>query len=152
MDISISEFQALTNERVTQTMRTAELERRLAEKTDECEKLRGEVEHLKLENTAAQIENIWLKNYITLSVERIRGFVKQLRTIDRFAFLKTFLECVLPREHYQEQQMLVNEVLTLPEEQKPQVRETHNHYVTMTGSSATYTENNNAPDQTNKDS
>jgi len=151
MDLSISEFQVLADERVTQTMRTAELERKLTEKTYECERLRDEVERLKLMNTAAQIENIWLMNYITLSVERIKAFVKQLKTIERFAFLKTFLECVLPREHYQEQLMLVNEVLTLPEEPKPLVRETHNHYVTMTGSSATYTENNNASDPTNQD-
>ena len=89
MDISISEFQALTNERVTQTMRTAELERRLAEKTDECEKLRGEVEHLKLENTAAQIENIWLKNYITLSVAAEVKPIAWLRTVETARLMLT---------------------------------------------------------------
>ena len=78
-------------------------------------------------------------------------FVSHLSGLDRFAFLKTFLEFVLPAEHYQEQLLLVNEVMVIPEEPKQPKGDTHNHYVTMTGSSASYTENNNAPDSTNQD-
>ena len=58
----------------------------------------------------------------------------------RFAFLNTFLEYVLPQEHYQEQLLLVNEVMTLPDG-RTVTGDTHTHYVTLTGSDATYNEN-----------
>ena len=97
-------------------------------------------------NAAERLKNMLLRNYITLSVEKIKIFVSHLSGLDRFAFLKTFLEFVLPAEHYQEQLLLLNEVMVLPDEPKQPKGDTHNHYVTMTGDSASYTENNNTPD------
>ena len=118
MEISIEEFQRLADDKSSRAVRIAELERQLAEKTGECERLRDRVGALEAENAAARLEIMMLRNYITLSVEKIKAFVKRLQSLDRFAFLKTFLECVLPQEHYQEQLMLVNEVMTIPEEPK----------------------------------
>lgn len=141
MDLTIDEFQKLTDDKSQQAMRIAELERLLAEKTSENVHLKMRVERLEMANTAARIENLVLRNYITLSVEKIKTFVGHLKGIDRFAFLKTFLEFVLPKENYQEQLLLVNEVFTIPEEQKPPLGDTHNHYVTLMGSDATYNEN-----------
>ncbi len=86
-------------------------------------------------NAAERLKNMLLKNYITLSVEKIKSFVSHLKGLDRFAFLKTFLEYVLPTENYQEQLLLVNEVMVIPEEPKKPIGDTHNHYVTMTGGS-----------------
>ena len=122
MEISIEEFQQLADDKSSRAVRIAELERQLAEKTGECERLRDRVGALEAENAAARLEIMMLRNYITLSVEKIKAFVKRLQSLDRFAFLKTFLECVLPQEHYQEQLMLVNEVMTIPEEQKQVAR------------------------------
>ena len=151
MDLSIEEFQRLADDKSMQAMRIADLERQLAEKTVENEQLKGKVKQLEMVNAAERLKNMLLKNYITLSVEKIKSFVSHLSGLDRFAFLKTFLEFVLPAEHYQEQLLLVNEVMVIPEEPKQPKGDTHNHYVTMTGSSASYTENNNAPDSTNQD-
>ena len=148
MDLSIEEFQRLADDKSHQTMMIANLERKLAEKTDENELLKRKVEQLEMANAAERLKNMLLKNYITLSVEKIKSFVSHLSGLDRFAFLKTFLEFVLPAEHYQEQLLLVNEVMVIPEEPKQQKGDTHNHYVTMTGDSASYTENNNTPDPT----
>lgn len=141
MDLSIEEFQKLTEDKSQQAIRIADLERLLAEKTSENAQLKEKVDNLEMANTAAFIQNMVLRTYITLSVEKIKTFVGHLKGIDRFAFLKTFLEFVLPKENYQEQLLLVNEVLTIPEEQKSPQGETHNHFVTLTGNDATYNEN-----------
>lgn len=149
MDLSIEEFQRLADDKSLQTMRIADLERQLAQKTIENEQLKSKVKQLEMANAAERLKNMLLKNYITLSVEKIKSFVSHLKGLDRFAFLKTFLEYVLPTENYQEQLLLVNEVMVIPEEPKKPIGDTHNHYVTMTGSSVNYTENNNNPDPTN---
>lgn len=148
MDLSIEEFQRLADDKSQQAMRIADLERQLAEKTVENEQLKGKVKQLEMVNAAERLKNMLLKNYITLSVEKIKSFVSHLSGLDRFAFLKTFLEFVLPAEHYQEQLLLVNEVMVIPEESKQPKGDIHNHIVTLTGNSATYTENNNTPDPT----
>jgi hypothetical protein len=151
MDLSIDEFQRLADDKSLQAMRIADLERQLAKTKIENEQLKSQVKQLEMVNAAERLKNMLLKNYITLSVEKIKSFVSHLSGLDRFAFLKTFLEFVLPAEHYQEQLLLVNEVMVIPEEPKQPKGDTHNHYVTMTGSSASYTENNNVPDSTNQD-
>ena len=148
MDLSIEEFQRLADDKSLQAMRIADLERQLAQKTIENKQLKSQVKQLEMVNTAERLKNMLLKNYITLSVEKIKSFVSHLSGLDRFAFLKTFLEFVLPPEHYQEQLLLVNEVMVIPEEPKQPKGDTHNHYVTMTGDSASYTENNKTPDPT----
>ena len=140
MDLTMDEFQRLADDKSQQAIRIAELERQLAAKTNENTQLMNTVKMLEMANTATQLENIMLRNYITLSVEKIKVFVSRLNGIERFAFLKTFLEYVLPKEHYQEQLLLVNEVMTPPDERGN--AETHNHYVTLTGSDAVYNENN----------
>jgi hypothetical protein len=151
MDLSIEEFQRLADDKSLQAMRIADLKRMLAETKNENEQLKSKVKQLEMANAAERLKNMLLTNYITLSVEKIKTFVSHLKGLDRFAFLKTFLEYVLPAEHYQEQLLLVNEVMVIPEEPKQPIGDTHNHYVTMTGSSASYTENNNTPDPTNHD-
>ena len=151
MDLSMDEFQRLADDKSLQAMRIADLERQLAKTKTENEQLKSQVKQLEMVNAAERLKNMLLKNYITLSVEKIKSFVSHLSGLDRFAFLKTFLEFVLPAEHYQEQLLLVNEVMVIPEEPKQPKGDTHNHYVTMTGSSASYTENNNVPDSTNQD-
>ena len=148
MDLSIEEFQRLADDKSMQAMRIADLERQLAEKTVENEQLKGKVKQLEMVNAAERLKNMLLKNYITLSVEKIKSFVSHLSGLDRFAFVKTFLEFVLSAEHYQEQLLLVNEVMVIPEEPKQPKGDIHNHIVTLTGNSATYTENNNTPDPT----
>ena len=148
MDLSMDEFQRLAEDKSLQAMRIADLERQLAKTKNENEQLKSQVKQLEMVNATERLKNMYLRHYITLSVEKIKTFVSHLKGVDRYAFLKTFLEYVLPAEHYQEQLLLVNEVMTIPEEPKQPICETHNHYVTLTGSSASYTENNNVPEPT----
>ena len=139
MDLTMDEFQRLADDKSLQAMRISDLERQLAETKRENAMLKDKVECLEMANTAERLKNIVLRNYITLSVEKIRQFVKHLNGIDRFSFLKTFLEFVLPNEYYQEQLLLVNEVMTIPEKLQPM--NIDNRTITMTGNDATYNEN-----------
>lgn len=118
MNLTMEEYQRLSDEKSQQSLKVAELQRLLAVKTLENAKLMEEAQLLKMEFAATRLENMLLKNYITLSAEKIKVFVSHLNGIDRFAFLKTFLEYVLPQERYQEQLLLVNEVMTMPDETK----------------------------------
>lgn len=149
MDITLEEFHQLADDKSQQAMKIADLERQLTEVKEDNEHLRSYTKQLEMANAAERLKNMLLRNYITLSVEKIKIFVSHLSGLDRFAFLKTFLEFVLPAEHYQEQLLLLNEVMVLPDEPKQPKGDTHNHYVTMTGDSASYTENNNTPDPIN---
>ena len=128
MDLSMDEFQRLADDKSLQAMRIADLERQLAKTKIENEQLKSQVKQLEMVNAAERLKNMLLKNYITLSVEKIKSFVSHLSGLDRFAFLKTFLEFVLPAEHYQEQLLLVNEVMVIPEEPKQPKGDTHNHF------------------------
>ena len=138
----MEEFQRLADDKSLQAMKIADLERQLAENKNENEQLKSKVKQLEMANATERLKNMLLRNYITLSVEKIKTFVSHLSGLDRFAFLKTFLEYVLPAEHYQEQLLMVNEVMTIPEEPKQPIGDIHNHYVNMTGKDATYNENN----------
>jgi len=84
MEISIEEFQQLADDKTRGAVRIAELERQLAERTSECEQLRDRVGALEADNEAARLEILFLWNYITLSVEKIKAFVKRLKSLDHF--------------------------------------------------------------------
>ena len=84
MEISIEEFQQLADDKTRGAVRIAELERQLAERTSECEQLRERVGALEADNEAARLEILFLWNYITLSVEKIKAFVKRLKSLDHF--------------------------------------------------------------------
>jgi ubiquitin C-terminal hydrolase len=148
MDMTIDEFQRLADEKARQAIKIADLERLLAERTVENEQLKCRLKTVEDEFSAARLEIAMLKHYIILSVEKIKTFVMRLKSLDRFAFLKTFLEDVLPKEHYSEQLLLVNEVMTYQEEPKQVPPVQNNHYVNMTGNGASYTENNATGPQT----
>ena len=141
MDLTVDEFQRLADDKSQYEKRIAELERQLAEEKKVNGQLRDRVACLEMANTAERLKNMVLRNYITLSVEKIKQFVKHLTGIDRFSFLKTFLEFVLPQEYYQEQLLLVNELMTIPEAPLPQPANIDNRTINLTGDHATYEEN-----------
>ena len=84
MEISIEEFQQLADDKSSRAVRIAELERQLAERTSEYEQLRERVGALEADNEVARLEILFLWNYITLSVEKIKAFVKRLKSLDHF--------------------------------------------------------------------
>jgi hypothetical protein len=110
-------------------VRIAELERALAEQQAENTRQKSEIERMKVElklaqsaNTASYMEKIYLRNLLILSGERIKSFMQHLKNIDKWAFLRTFVDCCLPDRYRAEQQQLMNELMALPDENaQPQI-------------------------------
>ena len=129
MEISIEELNALSDRTGAMQVRIAELERALSEQKAENARQQGEIERMKVElveaqnvTTAKYMENIYLRNLLILSGERIKSFMQHLKNIDKWAFLRTFVDCCLPDRHRAEQQQLMNELMALPDENsKPQI-------------------------------
>ena len=129
MEISIEELNALSDRTGAMQVRIAKLERELDEQRAENNRQRKEIEQMKKEmeevqsiTTARYMENIYLRNLLILSGERIRSFMMRLKSIDKWAFLRTFVDCCLPDRHRAEQQRLMNELMALPDENaKPQI-------------------------------
>ena len=76
-----------------------------------------------------------------LSAEKIRQAVKKLK-VEKFALIKAFIEWVLPPEHMREQLLLVNELMSIPDEQAETQSALEYYDDTLTGNNATYNENN----------
>jgi hypothetical protein len=137
MELSLNEYNELSDERMRQAIKVAHLEHCLAEEQKKKEELLSQLERQReldaereadvsrlqkevdvLRKTCERhaFENALLRNYIILSVEKIQQLMPRLQNVDRCAFLKSFLEWTLPKEHFVEQMKLVNEVITLPDE------------------------------------
>lgn len=128
MEISIEELNELSDRTAAMKVRITELEREVdkkaaesARKSEEIVRLRAELEEARNVSAANYVENIYLRNLLILSGERIRSFVSHLKNVEKWAFLRTFVECCLPDRHRAEQQQLMNEVMSLPDESSPQV-------------------------------
>ena len=135
MEVSVEELKGI-NEMVSERdVRIARLESRCEEAEGraaalacDCEAaetelqlLRARVAELEQLQTAKTLECMVLKNYILLSAERIKKFFGQLEGIDRWAFLRTFLEWSLPDELRKEEMPRIDELLALPDRVGPTV-------------------------------
>jgi hypothetical protein len=90
MEISIEELNALSDRTGAMQVRIAELERALSEQKAENVRQQGEIERMKVElveaqnvTTAKYMENIYLRNLLILSGERIKSFMQHLKNIDK---------------------------------------------------------------------
>jgi hypothetical protein len=82
---------------------------------------------------ASEMENLYLKNYFMLSLERIRAFVERLKSIDHWAFLRTFMQWALPEELQAKELPLIDKVMPMPQSQKPSVTVTAEGDVNVEG-------------------
>jgi acetyl-CoA carboxylase alpha subunit len=133
MDLTIEEFQKMTDDRTQQAIKIAMLEKQVEEYKKEIANLMGKIANIEMARAAERLTNMLLTNYIILSVEKIKTFLSHLKGVEHFAFVKTFIEFALPTEHYQEQLQRVNEVMILPNEQTHEIYETHNHFEAGSG-------------------
>lgn len=90
------------------------LEAEVKEQQVMLETLRHENEMLKQQNVATELRNMYLTNYIMLSAERIKEFVAHLCDIDRWAFLRTFMLWVIPKELEASERELIEEAMAMP--------------------------------------
>ena len=126
MEITIEELNALTENTSAMRIQIAEYERRLgekekiiAEKDEEICQLKNDVKVMTEKQKNLNLENSFLRNFLLLSAERIKEFMKRVTGIDTWAFLRTFVEWSIPESARKEQMKLLDEVMALPTEQKP---------------------------------
>jgi uncharacterized coiled-coil protein SlyX len=127
--------------------RIASQERRIAAQDERIKTLEGELDSSKKDaeywrqsceraetmKAASEMENLYLKNYFMLSLERIRAFVERLKSIDHWAFLRTFMQWALPEELQAKELPLIDKVMPMPQPQKPSVTVTAEGDVNVEG-------------------
>jgi hypothetical protein len=124
MDISLEEFSSLSQKMEDRRVRISELEREVQREREgrlmaeeKYMTLLRENERLKMERNDAEFRASYLREYIILSAEKISEFVKRLKNIDRWAFLRSFVMWVLPEELRSEEMRRIEEVMALPVEE-----------------------------------
>lgn len=127
MDISIEEFNALTEKTSLLMLRIAELERSAQEKDlllkrkdEQILQLTEENSKLTTQSNTLNLQNQYLRNVLYLSVERVKEFMLHVKGMMNYSFLRTFLEWTTPDKYRNEQLAVLNEVMILPED-NPQV-------------------------------
>lgn len=131
MEISLTDFNALTAEMSRRDVKIARLEMEMeANRKKHCEELQtmqqernelwAENDSLKQKicdmNTAYEnlrFENHWMKQYILLSVERVREFFSHIRDFTLLSAIKSFVLDVLPPNATPEQRAFTQDVMRL---------------------------------------
>jgi uncharacterized coiled-coil protein SlyX len=116
-----------------QDERIATLEGELDSSKKDAEYWRQSCERAETMKAASEMENLYLKNYFMLSLERIRAFVERLKSIDHWAFLRTFMQWALPEELQAKELPLIDKVMPMPQPQKPSVTVTAEGDVNVEG-------------------
>lgn len=123
MEISYDEFKRLSQELTDKEVCIAQLQNKLQVTEDKLEEerlknnvLREENCILKAQRDKVEFENSVLRKYILLSKEKIAEFVRTLRNINHWAFLRAFVVWALPEEYREQEMPCVDEVMGLPKD------------------------------------
>ena len=132
MEISLEDFNVLSAERSRREVQIAKLEMELhsqrARHDADVSVLKGERDALWAENMAlrerltllaadyenVRFENHWMKQYILLSVERVRDFFAHIRDFTVLSAIKSFVLDMLPSNATPEQIAYARDVMQLP--------------------------------------
>jgi len=156
MNISIEDFNALSAERSSRDVKIAQLEMEMATERlnhqhemenfmaerealwQENQKLRKQVHMMRADYENLRYENLWMKQFILISVDRVRSFFSHIRNIELLAAIKAFVLEVLPENATPEQIAFATKTMELPKDDR---LPTNNHYIHLSGDGATYNEN-----------
>jgi hypothetical protein len=123
MDISYEEFRGLSQELTDKEVCIAQLRNELEATREKLEEerlknsvLQDENYMLKAQRDKVEFENSVLRKYILLSKEKIAEFVRTLRNINHWAFLRAFVLWALPEEYRDLEMACVDEVMGLPKD------------------------------------
>jgi len=137
MNISLEDFNALSAEQSRRDVKIATLEMELQAQAvkheDEISELLRERDALWAENMRlreqndmlrtdfenVRFENHWMKQYILLSVERVRDFFEHIRDFTLLSAIRSFVMDMLPLNATPEQIAYTREVLHLPMHEEP---------------------------------
>lgn len=113
MQLNTDEFGALAD--MLSAQKSAALREELKRAQQEAAYWRQMYERADTMKTVKEIENLYLKNCFILSLEKIKAFVKGLNSIDRWAFLRTFMHWTTPEELQAKELPLIDQVMPMPD-------------------------------------
>ena len=119
INITVEEYNALAAEKGEMKVKLAALQSENDALRDELERTKAELNVARSHNESKDIENLYLKSMLHLSVERIKVFMDRLTNIDRWSFLRSFVCYTLPDQHHNEQMEVVEQVMALPQPDAP---------------------------------
>ena len=93
-----------------------QLEKELQRERDEKCYWKARCEKSEEVMAAVKLDNLFLRNYIVLSMEKVKQFVVKLTNVGSWSFLRTFMQDVLPDELQQQELPLVNQMMPMPDE------------------------------------
>ncbi len=136
MEISFEEFNALSAEQSRRDVKIARLEMELQAQEErhaqelsqlkqerdalwaENQRLSQRLELLETDFENVRFENHWMKQFILLSVERVKIVFSRIRDIKLLSAVKSFVLDMLPDDASPEQIAFASEVMSLPYSEK----------------------------------
>ena len=134
MDITIDDFNTLAAERSSRDVKIAQMEMEMQmmrieherEKAvlvqerdgmwEENNRLKRRLELLETNFENLRFENHWMKQYILLSIERVRAMFSHIHDIKMLSAVKAFILDMLPADATPEQVALASNAMALPVE------------------------------------
>ena len=123
MQLDTEEFGALAE--MLSAQKISALKRELEAAREDAALWRSRYEAAETRWAAADIENLYLKNCFVLSLEKIKQFVEGLSTVERWAFLRSFVMWSMPEELKARELPMIEQVMPMPQ---PQQYTTNNYY------------------------
>ena len=138
MNISLEDFNALSAERSSRDVKIAQLEMEMtAERLEhqrekealvverdamwkENQELKKQIDMMQVDFDNLRYENLWMKQFILISVDRVRHFFQHIRNIEVLSAIKSFVLEVLPENATPEQIAFATKTMELPmQDDKP---------------------------------
>ena len=134
MNISLEDFNALSAERSSRDVRIAQLEmEKTAERLEhqrekealmaerdalwkENQELKKQIDMMQVDFDNLRYENLWMKQFILISVDRVRSFFAHIRNIELLSAIKSFVLEVLPENATPEQIAFATKTMELPKD------------------------------------
>ena len=134
MNLSLDDFNALSAEMSSRDVKIAQLEMKMtAERLEhqrekealvaerdamwkENQELRKQIDMMQVDFDNLRYENLWMKQFILISVDRVRHFFQHIRNIEVLSAIKSFVLEVLPENATPEQIAFATKTMELPKD------------------------------------
>ena len=115
MQLDTEEFGVLAD--MVSAQKITALKEEIEEARRDAAYWRRRCEEAETMKAATELEKMFLTNYIMLSAEKIKIFVSRLNSVDRWSFLRTFMQWTLPEELLAKELPLIDQVMPMPNRQ-----------------------------------
>lgn len=99
---------------------------RIKQLEQENDSLKKKIDAMEMAYESIRFENLWMKQYILLSVEKVQEFFSHIRNIELLSAVKSFVMGVLPETATAEQIAYANKTMSLPTHEEPRTITMHN--------------------------